>query len=163
MGGGGGDRYREQVRLDRLREVARQELDRSSRGRNVFVSFAAEDLATINALRAQARSEATDLQFQDWSLKEPFDSESAEYIQRGIRERIAHCSAVIVYLTEHSAASEWVEWEAAEGIRQGKRVFGVYSGDSAPRSVPPSVSQHRLAVIPWTHQGIMEQLDGLDW
>ena len=158
MGGGGGRQYREQVDLDRLREKVRQELDGSERGRNVFLSFAYEDLATVNALRAQAANSETDLDFQDWSVKEPFNSENADYIKQRIRERIRRSSAVLVFVTEDAAHSDWVNWEAEEGLRQGKQVFAVYAGDNPPESLPLAVRENSLPVIRWTHDGIIDQL-----
>ena len=56
--------------------------------RNVFLARAYEDEDEVNLLRAQAKNPDTGLEFNDWSLRHPFDSEQAEYIKRGIRERI---------------------------------------------------------------------------
>src|SRR5208337_604113 len=74
---------------------------------NVFISFVSEDLGEVNLLRGQAINEDSHLEFNDWSLQEPFDSKNAEYIKRGIRERIRQSSVTLVYLSEHTAASKW--------------------------------------------------------
>lgn len=160
MGGGGGRDFREQVRLDRLRETVRQTLAGTGRGHNVFVSFVAEDLAVVNALRAQAANPESNLAFRDWSVKEPFDSANADYLRRRIGERISHCSAVLVFVTEDTADSRWVNWEAEEGLRQGKKVFAMYAGERPPTRLPRVVSENSLAVVRWTHEGIMAQLEG---
>ena len=79
--------------LKRLEERARKSLKGGGGGSkfNVFISFASDDLAEVNMLRGQAKNENSDIAFNDWSLKEPFDSKEANYIKRGIRERIRQC------------------------------------------------------------------------
>ena len=74
MGGsGGGWTYRPE-QLDNLERLARETL-RESAGpvrRNVFISFASDDLALVNLLRGQAKNDNIPLEFNDFSLKEPF-------------------------------------------------------------------------------------------
>ena len=159
MGGGGGGDYRDQVNLERLRERVREQLKQGQGRRHVFLSFAAEDLATVNALRAQAANSEADLDFDDWSVRVPFDSENADYMRGKIRERIQRSSAVLVLVTPDSSTSKWVDWEINEGLRQGKQVFAVYSGDTAPSVLPKAVRENRLPVVRWTHDGIMAELE----
>ena len=54
--------------------------------RNVFISFATEDMAEVNLLRGQAKNDNNDIEFNDHSVREPYDSEQAEYIKRKIAE-----------------------------------------------------------------------------
>ena len=51
-----------------------------------FLSFVKEDINLVNLFRGQAKNERFDLEFDDYSIKEPFDSRNAEYIGRGIAE-----------------------------------------------------------------------------
>ena len=91
MGGGGGGRSIRPEEIQRLEKVAKETLKQEVKPerRNVFISFVEEDLVDVNLLRGQAKNENSDLDFNDWSVKEPFDSKNAEYIRRGIRERMA--------------------------------------------------------------------------
>ena len=102
--------------LKRLERLAKETLSSADRPavRNVFISFVQEDLNDVNLLRGQAKNENTDLEFNDWSLREPFDSAKAEYIKRGIRERIRQSSVTLVYLSQKTAKSKWVDWEINE-------------------------------------------------
>ena len=78
---------------------------KSDISRHVFISFDHEDLDEVNLLRGQAKNEKVDLQFDDHSVKEPYDSSNADYIQRNIREKIDRCSVTVVYLTENHSGS----------------------------------------------------------
>lgn len=158
MGGGTTDRFPTDE-LTTLAERARRtlrEADRPGR-RNVFISFVHEDEREVNLLRGQAKNENSDLEFSDWSVKEPYDSENAEYIRRNIRERIRQSSATLVYLSEKTASSRWVDWEIRESVTLGKKVVCVYQGQE-PASVPKAVTEFGLVCVPWQHDLLMQEL-----
>lgn len=129
MGGGsGGDISPDTLRS--LEERAKEALKGANTdvSRHVFISFSHEDIDEVNLLRGQAKNDKIDLQFDDHSVKEAFDSANAEYIKSQIREKIDRVSVTIVYLSNNSARSQWVAWEIEESLRRGKGVIGVYKG-----------------------------------
>lgn len=152
MGGGGGPGVGPKD-LERLQELAKKifEAARETSAKNVFISFAAEDLAEVNLLRGQAKNENSQLEFRDWSLREPFDSTRADYIRQGIRERIRSSSVVLVYVSEHTAKSKWVDWEIREGVRLGKGVCAVYKGEAPPASLPSAIKEFGVTLVQWKH------------
>ena len=121
---------------------------------NVFISFVSEDLDEVNLLRGQAKNEDSNLEFNDWSLREPFDSENAEYIRRGIRERIRQCSVTLVYVSERTADSKWVDWEIRESRALGKGVIAVHKGDTPPSRLPAAIQELGYRVVPWNQKEI---------
>jgi hypothetical protein len=108
MGGGGGGSWSTLGDIRGLEQKAREALQGGKR--NVFISFATEDMNEVNLLRAQAKNENSDIEFNDHSVREPYDSERADYIRQKIGERIARASVTVVYLSENTAQSRWVEW-----------------------------------------------------
>jgi len=138
--------------VKQLIERAKEELrsrDESNK-KNVFISFAYEDIDDVNLLRGQAKNDKSPIEFNDWSVSEPFDSDRAPYIKQRIAERIAQSSLTVVYLSPHSARSKWVNWEVSESLRLGKRVIGVYSGSTTPSSVPSEITKNRIKCVPWS-------------
>lgn len=127
--------------------------------RHVFISFDHEDLDEVNLLRSQAKNDKVDLQFDDHSVKEPYDSTNADYIKRQIREKIDRCSVTIVYLTEKSASSKWVNWEIEESIKRGKGVLGVYKGDTSPAKLPSAFQQNGCKAVKWKHAAMMKAIE----
>ncbi len=97
------------------------------------------------------------MDFNDWSLRAPFDSERADDIREGIRERIRQASLTLVYVSDHAAGSKWVNWEVEESVKLGKKVVGVYQGE-IPGRLPPAIKKHRIRVIAWSHKGIAKAL-----
>ena len=160
-GGGGGGRGLTPRELQQLEQKAKQSLKKSDdEGKsNVFISFASEDLNDVNMLRAQAKNENSDIEFNDWSLKKPFDSEDAEYIKRGIRERIRQCSVTVVYISDNTADSKWVDWEIRETIALGKGVVAMYKGDNPPTRLPKAVSENKVPVVPWRQKELAKAIN----
>lgn len=145
--------------LNELELKAKKILSESEHKKHVFISFCHKDIDEVNLLRGQAKNENSELEFDDYSVKEPFDSENAEYIKRKIREKIKHASTTIVYLTDKAASSKWVNWEIEESIRQGKKVIGVYKGESAPYRLPNSFVENKCKCVRWRHADLMREID----
>jgi len=162
MGGGGGrGRGPSREDLSRLEELARKTLREGAEPSkcNVFISFLIEDINDVNLLRGQAKNESSDIEFNDWSLREPFDSKRAEYIKRGIRDRIERSSVTLVYVSEHTADSNWVDWEIRESVRMGKSVIAVHKGASLPQKVPNAITELKIPIIRWTQKGIAAAIE----
>src|SRR5260370_11745128 len=126
MGGnGGGSGFGNRKEVEKLTQKVRDDLEKAKAADvpNAFLSFAHEDLDEVNLLRGQAKNERTGIEFRDWSVREPYDSERADYIRQRISERIQQCSLTVVYLSSDSARSKWVEWEINESIAREKRVI----------------------------------------
>ena len=134
--------------IKRLEAVAKEALER--RRRNVFISFAHEDLNEVNLLRGQARNEQSDINFVDRSVHTPYDSSRAEYIRGRLADRINQASMTVVYLSRDTAGSDWVRWEVEKSLELGKKVIAVHSGKRSPGNVPKFIEQHGIRVVPWS-------------
>lgn len=159
-GGGGGGRGLTPDELKALEQRAKKSMKApGSTGKyNVFISFAAEDLNDVNMLRGQAKNENSDIEFNDWSLKEPFDSEKAEYIKRGIRERLRQCSVTVVYISDKTSDSKWVDWEIRESIAMGKGVVAMHKGNTPPARLPKAVTDNKVPVVPWNQKDLAKAI-----
>ena len=152
MGGGGGSGRGGLGDISPLMEKAREELRRGEGTvkRNVFLSFTYEDLDEVNLLRGQAKNDRSEIEFNDWSVREPYNSVRAEYIKQKISERISQASVTVVYVSEFTAQSQWVNWEIQESIRQGKTVVAVHKGDVRPLRLPESLGKGSIKVVSWS-------------
>jgi len=150
MGGGGGN-VRSIGDIQALVDRAKQELrDGEQAGkRNVFISFAYEDVGTVNLLRGHAKNENSPIEFNDWSVSEPITSERAPYIKQKIAERIAQSSLTVVFLSNTTSKSDWVAWEIEESLSKGKQVLGVYPQDTKPSNFPDAIKKHKIKCVPW--------------
>jgi hypothetical protein len=159
MGGGGNSDYNTPI-IDRLQKVAQDAFKNAQpEKRNVFISFDHRDVNEVNLLRGQAKNDNNDLEFTDYSLKEPFNSERAEYIKSGIRERIRQSSVTAIYLSEITHESEWVDWEVRESIAMGKGVFCIHQGDTPPSIIPKFVKEFNLNMVKWGHKELADAIE----
>lgn len=143
-----------------LEDIARKELQKPTpqTRKRVFLSFKGEDKNKVDLLRGQAKNENSELDFIDFSLRAPFNSENAEYIRSGIRERIRQSSVTVVCLTKDTHKSEWVDWEIRESKRLGKKVVGVRMEDG-PITTPKAMEENNCKVINWNHKEINQAID----
>jgi hypothetical protein len=155
MGGGGGSGRTTLGDISGLIDKAKEDLRQAqdAQRKNVFLSFAYEDLDEVNLLRGQAKNENSAIEFNDWSVREPYDSSRADYIKQRIGERISQSSVTVVYVSADTAKSPWVNWEIEESIRRGKKVIAVHKGDVPPKAYPDAVIAHKVPVIPWARLG----------
>lgn len=149
MGGGSGGGWGALGDISALEKKAKAALQGSGK-RNVFISFATEDMNEVNLLRAQAKNENSDIEFNDHSVKEPYNSERAEYIKRKITERIERTSVCVVYLSVNTAQSDWVQWEVERSLDLGKRVIAVHAKDAPNFRMPTWINEHGIKVLPWS-------------
>ena len=160
MGGGGG-RSRSIGDINDLIARAQGALSGAQQPerRNVFISFAYEDVSVVNLLRGQAKNENVPLEFNDWSVSEPINSERAEYVKSKIRERLERSSVLVVYLSDNAVNSQWVNWEIEEARRLGKGIVGVYHEGSPPALHPSTFDGQGYPVVPWKHDQLMAAID----
>jgi hypothetical protein len=90
-----------------------------------FLSFVEEDLNLVNLFRGQAKNQRFDLQFDDYSIKIPFDSNNAEYIGRGIAGQIKLATLTVCLYGPTTYQSKWVCWELNKTLEFGKPLMGV--------------------------------------
>lgn len=160
MGGGsGGGLFSSDIKS--LEDKVKQRLAEAKGdvSRHVFISFDHDDIDEVNLLRGQAKNDKLDLQFDDHSLKEPIDSTNSDYIKRIIREKIDRCSVTVVYLTDKTASSKWVNWEIEESLKRGKGVIGVHKRDMPPAKTPPAFQQNGCKVVKWEHAALVTAIE----
>ncbi len=137
MGGSSSGGFSRLGNVKSLEEKAKAALQGGKK--NVFISFATEDMNEVNLLRAQSKNENSDIEFNDHSVREPYNSEQAEYIKRKITERIKRSSVTVVYVSESIAKSQWVQWEVEKSIDLGKNAgifcFPLFSTEDVVKQI----------------------------
>lgn len=157
--GGGSSGYavrpsRTEGEAEAIFDSATNEAQRS-RVRNVFISFHIDDESQVNLLRSQATGENFDIEFRDYSVKEPFD----EKWKTNCRERIAQTSMLICMIGSRTAEREAVNWEIEEAYRQGKQVIGVRIYRDRNDPIPQPLLEHRAPTVNWDIKEISRLLD----
>jgi hypothetical protein len=123
--------------------------------RNLFISFSVDDLAQVNFLRSQAKDENFDMEFRDYSVKEPFD----EAWKSQCRDRISLTSATICMIGPDTASRPAVIWELEESYRQGKKVAGIRIFKDRDDPIPKPLADHKAPILLWKRDLIKKFLE----
>lgn len=148
MGGGSGGGRQSLGDTSELEKKAKEELQKGER-KNTFLSFDYDDIDEVNLLRAHAKNDSSDIEFIDRSVREEFNSEKADYLRRKITERIKSTSQTIVYISDKTHKSKWVNWEVEQSLKLGNRVIAVHKGDYRPSKVPDSIVKNNIQIVSW--------------
>jgi len=125
-----------------------------------FLSFVQEDLNLVNLFRGQAKIERFDLEFADYSIKEPFDSRNADYIGRNITEQIKYATLTICLYGPTTYTSQWVDWELKKTLELGKPIMGVWLyNDGRIKYYPAPLKDWPR--VPWDIKKIVQTMDQL--
>ena len=126
---------------------------------HAFLSFVEEDLNVVNLFRAQAKNANSDLEFADYSLKEPFDSINANYIARGIVQRLNHASLTVCLYGQTTYTSRWVDWELRKTLELQKPIMGVrLYGSSHVLHYPAPAALEGHPIVQWNVADIVRTM-----
>lgn len=121
----------------------------------VFISFHHEDEAQVNLLRQQAKNEQSDIQFTDYSVKEPFD----EKWKTQCAERINRTSVVVVMVGPETHEREAVNWEINKAYELKKKVICVRIYRDEHHRIPQQCKDNNAKVINWDLNSIKTELE----
>jgi hypothetical protein len=126
--------------------------------KHVFLSFVEEDLERVRLFRGQAKNKKSDLSFDDYSVKVPYNSEDAAYIKSKISEKINAASVTICLLGPDTSRSSWVQWEIEKADALGKKIIGVrlYTDKSCP--TPAALTTISAPVLDWNIEAIVKAI-----
>ena len=128
---------------------------RRARIRNVFISFHVDDEAQVNLLRAQAKDQKFDIEFRDYSIKEPFDKKW----RTNCKEKISQTSALVCMIGEKTAQREAVNWEIEQAYRQGKKVIGIKIYEDLNYPIPKPLLDNKAPIVEWNLEKISNLLE----
>lgn len=126
--------------------------------KHVFLSFVEEDLTMVNLFRGQSKNKNSNLEFDDYSVKVPYDSLDAAYIRTKITERIRAASVTICLIGTTTASSKWVNWEIEKSYDLGNKVFGVKLYPTLTCPTPKALSDKAGKVLGWDIDAIVKEI-----
>ncbi len=114
-----------------------------------------EDEAQIKLLRHQARSDRFDLEFSDYSVKEPFDSNWKKHCE----ERIKRSSVIVCAIGKDTYKRAAVLWEINKAYELGKPVIGMRIHKDHRDLVPGPMRRNNAKVINWNLKELQKAID----
>lgn len=112
--------------------------------KRVFIAFAIEDETYRNFLVGQARLKKSPFEFQDFSVKEPWDSQW----KTSCRTKVKGCDGVIALISKNTAKAEGELWEIQCAIDEKKPTMLMWVNDERP-NVPQLIRNKLINVWSW--------------
>lgn len=129
--------------------------------RNVFVSHAHADDERVTALKELLGHHGCEVRDSSIDGSTPNTAANPDYIKFEIlAPRIRWAGAVIVLITRHTLASEWVEWEIGFAARENKRIVAVVDRGTSVRWVSKRIERFCQSTVGWNAKAIMRALEG---
>ena len=122
--------------------------------RRVFISFHIEDEAQVELLRQQAKDERFDIEFVDYSVKEPFDNRW----KTRCTERIKQSSVFICMIGPDTYKRKAVLWEINKAYELGKKVMGVRIYRDKDHKIPRPLVENNAKITHWNLEEIASKL-----
>jgi len=122
--------------------------------RRVFISFHIEDEAQVELLRQQAKDDRFNIEFIDYSVKEPFDNKW----KTRCTERIKRSSMFICMIGPETYKREAVLWEINKAYELGKKVIGVRIYRDKNHKIPEPLIKNNAKIIYWNLADIASEL-----
>ena len=123
--------------------------------KRVFISFHVDDEAQVVLLRHQAQDDRFDLEFTDYSVKQPFD----EAWKSQCTERIRQSSVVVVMIGPETYTREAVLWEINRAYELGKPVVGVRIYRDDNHKIPEPMTQNGAKIVNWSMEEIQNAIN----
>ena len=118
--------------------------------RNVFISHKHEDDDGLQELKRLVRGHG--MTWRDYSITadNPNNAHNEDYIKREIlAPRIRQAGCLVVYISEKTKNSEWVNWEIEYAQRLGKRIVGVWARGDRDCDLPEALEDYWDALVPF--------------
>ncbi len=125
---------------------------------HAFLSFVEEDLRLVNLFRGQAKNENLDLEFDDYSVKTPINSDRAPYVKQEIEKKIRRSSVILCLIGSSTYKSQWVKWELKTGAELEKCLIGILLDSQTPNIIPKSLSNNNARIVAWDINDIVNAI-----
>lgn len=126
--------------------------------KRIFISFAIEDKVLRDFLVGQKRNNNIDIDFTDYSVKEPWSSQW----KTNCRVRIKSCAGVIGIITNNTPKADGQLWELKCGYEESKPTLLIHGSNdpNARLKIKPKEIEGRL-INNWTIENISSFLESL--
>ena len=127
--------------------------------RHIFISHIHEDDGKLADLKSLLARNGLEVRDSSINSSKPNGAENAEYIKYGIlAPQINWAGTFVVYVSQNTKDSPWVNWEIEYAARQGMRIVGVWERGAAGCELPAALEEYRDALVGWHGNSIINAI-----
>ena len=154
-------RVARQAAYNTLHKTGETEISTTQALRNVFISHVHEDndgLPQLKNLVAQHGMICRDGSIATGKFN---SAPNEDYIKYEIlAQRIRWANVLVVYISQETKNSDWVNWEIDYASKEGKRIVGVWAQSEKECDLPEALRQYRDALVGWSGESIIDAING---
>lgn len=131
--------------------------------KNVFISHIHEDDSKLSNLKSLLSKNG--IEARDYSINsdKPNNAKDEAYIKTQIlAPQIQKAGAFIVYVSEATKNSAYVNWEIEYAHKLGKRIIGVWGNGENGCELPEALENYRDALVGWNGERLVDAILGDD-
>jgi hypothetical protein len=129
--------------------------------KNVFISHIHEDDSKLSDLKDLMQKHGIEARDYSVNADKPNRAKSEEYIKSQILgPKIRQCSVLVVYISEETINSKYVNWEIEHATKLDKRIVGVWGNGEKGCEIPEALEEYRDALVGWHGGNIVDAIQG---
>lgn len=131
--------------------------------KNVFISHIHEDDSKLSGLKKILKKNGIDARDYSITSDKPNQAKSEDYIKsRILAPQIQQCSVLVVYVSEDTKYSKYVNWEIEYAQKIGKRIVGVWGDGEGGCELPDALEEYGDAIVGWDGENLVDAIMGDD-
>ncbi|MFC0668680.1 TIR domain-containing protein [Azotobacter chroococcum] len=130
--------------------------------KNIFISHVHKDDDMLPKLKSLISKAGMTVRDGSINSDKPNNAKNPDYIKaKYLKPRIDWASTLVVFITQNTAQSDWVNWEIQYAIEQGKHVVGVFAQGATDADLPDALRTHGdAAVVGWQSARVVDAING---
>ncbi len=129
--------------------------------KNVFISHIHEDDSKLGPLKDLLKKNGIDARDYSINSDKPNQAKNEEYIKNKIlAPQIQQSSVVVVYISQDTKDSKYVNWEIKYALKNDKRIVGVWEQGLAEKGcdLPEALEAYRDSIVGWNGSSIADAI-----
>lgn len=128
---------------------------------NIFISHIHEDDEGLGKLKDLLKNNGRTVRDFSISSDNPNNAHSEDYIKNEILgPRIKLSGVLLVYISEDTKDSEYVDWEIEYAHKNNKPIVGVWAYGEKGCELPEAFEKYADALVEWRGNKIIDAIDG---
>lgn len=133
----------------------------NNKRKNVFISHIHKDESKLSDLKSLLKKHG--IEARDYSVHsgKPNNASNEQYVKNKIlAPQIKQAGVLVVYISEATKDSKYVNWEIEYARKHDKPIVGVWEKGSKGCELPEKLDEYRDALVGWKGAGIANAILG---
>jgi len=125
-----------------------EETENNEKRKQIFISFAIEDIEYRDHLVAQARKKNSPFDLIDMSIKKEWKQEEWK---KNCRTKIKRCDGVIALLSKNTHKASGARWDIKCAREENVKIIGMHIFKNNKGAIPPELKGKRVILWNWNN------------